>query len=761
MYTKKRNILAGIALTILMLLHNIAAVAASSAPVVGGKQCNIYLVVDSSGSLTSEKDPETSSDPDGHRYNALEYFFSIMPNSVGHEMGASVFSSAPQEVTALEVISSQAEKDAIKAKIEAVRPAGNTDIGAALLQATQALIARQQAQDSADGKHKESWVLLFTDGLTDTGSPAGNATSEEKRDQAIALALENGIHIAGVFLNDKGSVTKTAAAEGKNPQEVFDIVRAGRGQAADPFTPKADDGASNNLDGYFAEIIHAADIAGAFNTLAHTILGGSNPTIESVPVDKEQLIPGIGVAELIFSVRYAPDIKDKVLISILSPDPDRKPYFSAGDNVSIKSNDVFYSANVKDPAPGTWYIHVGRGGNTPVTEEIQVIPDILISTDVVAKLEQAPAAIKKGEPFQVNAWLEKQGERITDNAKYTGYDVSLTLVNPTTQKAAEPISMGSDGKGTFVASAKVDDFSAYSAYVTFSCGDNISFRSESILLKADNQPPELRNGVSANAEGTLVKDTYRFSLFSSGNYTIDLNQLVIDPDGDTALRYTSVSEDYAVADIPEGSSALTVKTGKTAGIGVIQINAADNDGKSFSFDLELTAKNVTIYWLIGIIGAILLLLILILLIRKIMIGTSIPADMLYEIEGISRPYLNNNGPEIRVGKMGDLGTPFNLYALCQKFAKRAKADPGDFAALDDFFTKYKPILQQCTFKARAGYRCFTFSKVEEDGSRSKIDGEPGNFHESIKLDDDLYLRLECPSRRDEPGRKKDEEKYDY
>jgi len=730
--------IAGILITLCSML--IVPAVGAAEPVVGGKQCNIYLVVDSSGSLDMKNDPSKSSDPKGYRYGALDYFFSIMPNSAGHEMGASVFSSWPQEVTALKIIQSQADKDGIKTKVESVPAAGNTDIGAALLEAVQKLVFAQQAQDKGNGKHKESWVLLFTDGLTDTGSSAGNTASEAKRDQAIALALVNDIHIAGVFLNDKHTVTENAVSQGQNPQEVFDIVRAGRGQASDHSSPKAPDGTPNNLGGYYAEITDAADIADAFNTLAHTILGGSDPTVETVPVDKEQLIPGIGVSELIFSVRYAPGVKNKVDISILNPND--KVYFNTQDNVTIRSSDVFYTANVKDPAPGTWYIHVGRSGNTPVTEEILVIPDVLISTDVTAKLEQGQSTIKLGEPFQVNAWLEKQGQRITENGKYSGYDVSLTIVNSETQESSTPLSMGSDGKGTFLVTTKLDDFSVYSAYVTFTCGENISFRSEPIMLKAENQPPELNKNVIVGSDGTLAADTYYFTWWSSGKHTVDLSKFVRDPEGDTNIFYTADSSDYVSAIVDEGSAELIVDTQKKTGVGIIHLTATDSDGKNFAFDLQLTAKDISLYWLIGILGVILILAIVVLLIRRLLLGGSIDVEFIIRVDRSPNQQIAQLAyqPQQKVPAYA-FGSAFSLKDLCDKYADMV-AETEIKNALKNLFNQNGKTLTQCKFKKKPGLGNFAFT---QDGTDWE-DGQPGGFSKTIKLADPVTLVITCPGK---------------
>ncbi|MCL1913544.1 MAG: VWA domain-containing protein [Eubacteriaceae bacterium] len=572
-FSKKK---AFIKLLIYVFVSNILICALMSTPVAasayGDTKYNIMLVIDRSGSLETNDALE-------NRYEAIKYLFETLPAS-GNEIGAIVFNSSVVVVSPLKPINSQKEKQEILEAIKANPVQGGTDIGAAILEAAKALIKRGLEQDG----NYEPAIILFTDGITDTPDPQ---RSFSMKDEAISICLANNIQVFGIFLDKDGNIKRDEAV--KNKQEVFDIVRGARGIANDPVAPRNSDGSLNDLERRYSEIESPDDITGSFSNLVHLLIDGNAPALaETVPIVKECIIPGFGASELNISVRYHVGVFEKISISIERPDGS---IVSQNDGAATIS-DTFFNAKILDPSPGKWVVRVDRAGDSLVTEGIEVIPDIVISTNVAAVLNMLDNGngILLNKPVEFVSWLEQGGIKASQNNQLAFYECELTLLNTITGETKEiPMKLGNEG--IFVAEGLLGNFGQYIAYAAYTC-DRIQFRSQEIVISATNQPPVVKNNP--------VKVRFGYNILTGNSCKIDLSKHVFDPENGK-LSYSILSSDYENTSA-DGSGLFVYVTGK--GVGTIQMAATDEQGATTNFTVELASSNNT--WLIAALAIVLI-----------------------------------------------------------------------------------------------------------------------------------------------------------
>ena len=173
------------------------------------------LVIDCSGSLDMASG---GTDPDKISLEAAKLFIDMTELS-GSRVGIVAFSNVIEGELGLTQINSDADKDRIKASIDAL-PAdykGDTDIGMGLEHAMQYL---STANDVGNNKT----ILLFTDGDIDlpkdangntdpAGEAAREATSEQQVRTAASDASNAGIKIYTVGLNANGGLDDTLIRE--------------------------------------------------------------------------------------------------------------------------------------------------------------------------------------------------------------------------------------------------------------------------------------------------------------------------------------------------------------------------------------------------------------------------------------------------------------------------------------------------------------------------------------------------------------------
>lgn len=704
--------------------------AAKSANTEGDAQYNIELVIDKSTSLDGT-DPQylDNGSQTHYRYEALRYLFGALPAN-GNEIGAIVFNNSVDEVSKLQPITSQGQKDALLEQIvERGTKTGGTDIGTSLYVAVNNLIEKQKAQGD---NHYESIVLLFTDGRTEYGA----SDTYTKRDAAIKLARENNIKVFGVFLNKDGA--------DKSNREVFDIVRNVRNRADDPEYPYTD-GILNDLDGSYSEIQNADDILLSFAKLVENFVPSIiDSEFHKLPVTRECIIPGTGVTELTIGIRYKLGVLNKIKIEIERPDKSIVAHETTKDLIVTKTG-IFFAAKIINPMPGKWTIKVLPATAEAQNEEVAVAVavDFIVPVNVAAKLVCEPSGgIKLHDTVSFASWLERGGEKVSEDGRYTGYSSSLTLSNFDTQEVKEiPLALNN---GQFTGQATLDDYAGYTAYATYSCGD-IKFDSEPITLQAKNQLPT----VSPNP----IKDKHSYNWLFGQAYSVDLSKYVSDPEGGVITH--SFRGDDLGATLEKSKMSLSTKK---EGVITLQLTAEDDQGDSVDFDFELSVKNNSLFVTIVLVLLLLIMLGGALLLWHMIFGGSIDAKITLAIDDSPvreiRQQMDGVNKPVFLEKLKK--PPFSLYDVCLDFIPKVPDEDAQ-RELKKVFDENSQRLKSCKFKRVPGFdrKIFSF----QDGSNPPEKRKTNETKEwTVSLKDGysiLKARCDALGRRKPDGKEED------
>jgi len=705
----------------------------------GEARYNFMLVIDRSTSLDTY-------DSEGYRFGAIEYFLTTMRDA-GNEYGAIVFNNKITPVSPIHPINSQGEKDELYEKIKDEKPlTGGTDINAALLAAVEALTKKEEEQVAATGTHLKSVIILFTDGLPDS---IDRAASKENRKKVIDIAKLKEIDICGVFLNDKNNIKYDPENEGN----VFDIVRDARNRIDDPTVPRKEDGSINDLDNMYAEIVDSTYTVGSFATLVGRYADGAYIGEEiNIPpsITKKCIVPGIGVSELSFGIRYSLGTLEKLSVKVIRPNGE--PVDEKNTNeITFTKTGVFYNVKIRNPDSGKWVLTVGLKDGVDGAS-VKVAVDAIINTNVSAKLKdetpEGGAILNRAIPFQV--WLEQAGAKLDDRNNYAYFNCRLTIINSGTEEPKEIIQNATD-VGGFTFNEALSDNKAYTVSATFFTDEEdndypFSFRSNEVSLRVVNREPT----ITPNP----IKDNHSYNWLFGKTYNIDLSKFVTDLEGGV-LTYTIGDSDFPGA-VLDGSELL-INT-KDTGEGKIQLSVKDDQAAVVNFTLELTVSNNS--WLITLVLVILVLLlaaIIFFVIRKIF-GGYIDAKLQISIENSDNTAINEKyayGDPTQVLLINFNHPSVTLYAACSSILDRVSDEVKE--ALSDLFNSNKAILNKCEFKRVPGFdrRKFIFSNRSEDTKREPYE----IFIATVVLSDDERIKIVCHTRENHDGRSKENE-YD-
>ena len=157
---------------------------------------NVVLVMDKSGSLCNNEGIGT--DPEGLRYDAMRLFLGLLTEK-GNNVGVVAFDEAIRYDSGLRAIKSMDEKEALVEAVEVLGTSYDTDIGTAVLRATEILTGMREKNGLPCA------ILLLTDGMTDFTAEGRAAAMMDRSRAAAQKALETaqaeGIKIHGILLN--------------------------------------------------------------------------------------------------------------------------------------------------------------------------------------------------------------------------------------------------------------------------------------------------------------------------------------------------------------------------------------------------------------------------------------------------------------------------------------------------------------------------------------------------------------------------------
>ena len=548
MNTGKKLISAALALMLMLtLVVGWSATAAAEGAATNVNRFNVVLVVDKSGSLSNLSG--TGTDQLGLRFDALKLFLGLLTES-GNNVGAIVFDEEIRYDSGLIPMNSMEEKKALVREIESFSTTYDTDIGNAMLRATEILSGMQEKNGLP------CMILLFSDGKTDfsTGNRYGLLPrSLEKARTALQTAKEQGIQINGILLNVNGS------AEGGDLE--FRLYTEGTG-------------------GSFEEITSPESLTGAFRHF-YSIINNTEYTGSEIIAFSENgeaetyfTVPSFGVEEVNVVVEHEapdPDSREGGAMDIQISGPD-------GEIFSIPGHEIVSSrytlVKIPEPMMGNWKVRLKGAPNDTV--DITMVYNASMSAMLSCENEPEEYAAHTLYRFRVD---------VTDSAAPV-----LTQENLATLSATLEIMDRSDGTvrsypmelldGAFVCETSFGKGGSYAVSALVGAG-GLEVRSNAVEATVNIRP--LMATVSS------VSDMLSVGRFHDDCWEVNLGELFgIGKNGDAAF---TLSDDY--------NGELTVDRGvlqarfKGEDYADFTVRAEDDMGQSAEIPFRFTIPAVS------------------------------------------------------------------------------------------------------------------------------------------------------------------------
>lgn len=532
-----------IPIALMIGLLQIQPATAAGSPLQEQERLNVMLVIDGSGSLVYG---DSSTDPSGLRYDAIDLFLALLTNS-GNHVGAIVFDDNPEDYllnTGIQPVSGRDDKLNLSRQIRQAGTRNDTDIGSALLTAVDALNSAS-AQNGLD-----SVVILFSDGRTDLGGDEdAYAASLQNREAAITTAQSAGIPVYSICLN------ATSVAD---PAELEEI--------------------STRTSGDFVSVSTPEDLSNAFESFYNLIFStsSSDRVNASFPADGQLAfdidVPTYG-AEEINIILNADGVQQIGLASPTAPlstDELENSTMSGGDYDIIK---------LVDPEVGRWNLTLTGVPGDNVT--INVIYNI----DSTAVLSTADGASDygAGDTVSLQAALYQNGAPITDSSVTSEYTVSLTLTNMA-DGSVETVEMSPAADGLFTYDFREEDFNSYAVQASF-LYSNLSIPSNTVHLNFGNTAPVIAEGQDFLEESVVVTPV------TGRQRNFELSDYFSDTQGD-ALTYSIAASQLVDGSATLNGSALTVDTARSRS-GDLVLRATDPQGAYNEMTIRFHVTNLT------------------------------------------------------------------------------------------------------------------------------------------------------------------------
>lgn len=510
---------------------------------------NVMVVLDASASMNN-------TDPYKLRYEAINQFTNLLAEH-GNYLGGIVFSTRISLTKTPVIVNSQLDKDQITQAFEAVPASGSTNIGTALLEAVNAL-------NKYGNPDLPSVILFLSDGNTDMDVPRELTESLNNKAEAIQLARESGIKIYSVCLNAR----KTA-----DTSEMEQISRS--------------------TGGVFQEVESAEDLGVVFNTFYNLIYGTS--TIMLVDdafsgegtVEKTFVVPGIGVEEINIII-YG----NASALALYKPNGEES-------KVAVATMNSLTMVKITDVESGSWRL---TAAGVP-GDKIKI--NMVYNTDLAVKvaLLTDAAVIDTATSAVISATLMSGVQPATKAEQYVGYSAELCILD-TYENEIKRIPMEVVGNH-FEVSRPLDE-GTYKFKVIVS-GDHLTKETEVVgplkVVKADVIEDVIENFV-ANTPPEAVEDPVQRTVyiwpFVGGSFTMDLNSLAEDPQGDE-IRYKIISSSFIEGtDYSLSSDGILTIDHFSLSKGAFTVRATDSEGLYCDIEVVITSRNIGLMALIGI-----------------------------------------------------------------------------------------------------------------------------------------------------------------
>lgn len=566
---------------------------------------NVVFVIDASTSMKY-------SDAKNNRFEATDLFLGMLAND-GNYVGTVVFNGNVSSTDITEVDSNAAKKSLSKA-IRDSKLDADTNIGGALLKATNLL-------DQKANRELPSIMILLSDGNTDFDDPKQVQESKKQKETALEIARDKGYSVYAVCLNSDGK------ADGK---ELENIAKATNG-------------------GMFEEVNNSADLKDVFDKFYTQIYGTKSSKLvddtigENGKIVKEFPVSDVGVEEVNIAV-----FGDIDSCSIENPGGEKLSK-SEMDDITF-SAETFKLVKLVNPEKGKWtFTATGKPG-----AKVTVVKTYNVNLSVKTTVESETDSYKVNNPIKIFAKIYENDQEITDLSKYSEFKGVLKVTDYDGNAVYETeVTQATDNGFEF--SFTPTDLNTYYASVSVE-GSEVYANAEELTFNVGNTPPTV-------IEDTIKKHINIWPFLIKTDSTIDLSKAAKDNEDDT-LNYKIVSSTWNNEDYTIDGNNLTIDSFKNVSKGSFEIQAYDSQGAFCTFNVKITSTNIGILAMILMIAGILIAVITLVVIAKILNGKA----FMGEVTSTNLQTYQSNKPTKSRGKLklsafqiGDTGFDKNAY----------------------------------------------------------------------------------------------------
>lgn len=529
-----KNILSILMITVLLFSFALTSMAKKAAV----NRFNVVLVMDTSGSMDY-------SDAKGNRFDATDLFLAMLANE-GNNVGLVTFSDSikSKDVAAVDGIKN---KMAMSKTIRERKPAGDTDIGGALLKATDMLKSMKSDLPSI--------IILLSDGNTDLQSEERMAESKANKESALEVARENHIKIYSIILNSDGEADK---------KELEQIATA--------------------TDATFAEVTSPKDLSNVFESFYSEIYGTESNKL----IDKK--IPGEGIVEENFEVSRVGVEEVNIAIfgnaneyEFISPSGKTITKSELSDNVF--SSDTFDLIKLTSPEKGMWTVKIkGKSGT-----ELKVVK----SYNSNFNLKSTSSGMDKPEvnkQITLNVKMYEGDTPINDVTDYNAYKAVLS-VKTYDGTLLEEVSPTVSEDGSYIFNYTPNKIGTY--YLQATVGDG------TVTASTDLMTLDIGNTAPVATKNPIEKHFYIWPFFHN-DCIVDLKEIAKDNE-DQKLTYKIVSSSWDSKDYSFSGDTIKMESFKDFSKGSFEVQAIDSQGAFCTVNIKIVSTNVGILALIIIL----------------------------------------------------------------------------------------------------------------------------------------------------------------
>ncbi len=508
---------------------------------------NVVLVIDKSGSLRDTNGQGT--DPDGLRFDAMRLFLGLLTER-GNNVGAVVFDQEIRYDSGLRKMDGMEDKKDLIREAEAYTPAYDTDIGSAVLRATQML------QDMRAENDLPCMILLLTDGKTDFTTEAGQEKKQASwavAQQALNAAKEAHITISGILLNVDG--------KGDGGRWEFTAYTQGTG-------------------GSFVEVSRPEDLTDAFrqfySMINNTVYTGAQRVAFSDEGRAEFFftVPSFGVEEANVIVEHdtAPDdrtLDTLVGVEILRPDGSR---YDDAEHALLSTRYIL--VKIPDPMVGEWQVRLA--GEPEDWVDVTMVYNASMSVSLEG--DSPSGAYRAYSPYGFTAAVTDPEAGQISREELQKLRAVLSVENLATGDVREyAMTAGENAYTSEISFLKGGDY-ALTAEVGIG---GFKVRSAPVAVTVEPWP--------LVAKVTRITDILQYGRFVGDCWELELGELfgVTDTSG---IRYSLSDDCGGILTIEDG--VLRARFGVTEEVSFV-LTASDLMGQSADISFDLKIPHVT------------------------------------------------------------------------------------------------------------------------------------------------------------------------